>query len=314
MILENIPCHTDRINFVKNNTIRIKITNRCPFQCNFCHHEGNKESQDIIINDQLITGLNKFYKQMNMTQAHLTGGKPTAYPQLIPLIKQIKSIGFEVKMTTNGQFDQSLLKRLQKAGLSGLNFSIHTLNPIKLGLMQAPQKNFEWGIKALRLQLRNLMIARDLGLRVKINTVVQNDSDIIDIISFCKAESIDLRILDDLNPRSLSIQRIIEILSSMKAVVTGMDLSQKTSSYSYDVTSIDGFKCKIKGIRKNLLRSLCSECKIRANCKEWFYGIRLETVSDKLFVRLCLHRQDFPAIQSLDEFFGSTQYLELIGG
>lgn len=93
-----------------------------------------------------------------------------------------------------------------------------------------------------------------------------------------------------------------------------MYLSHNSSSYSYDITSTDGFKFKIKGIRKNILISLCADCKIRDNCKEWFYGIRLETIVDKIFVRLCLHRQHYPAIQSLDEFFVSKQYLELIGG
>lgn len=165
MILENIPCRTDKINFTKNNTIRIKITNRCHFQCNFCHHEGNKESKDIIINNDLVNSLKIFYTQMNMTQTHLTGGEPTAYSRIGDLIKTIKSIGYEVKMTSNGQFNHHLLKRLQKAGLSGLNFSIHTLNPVKLGLMQYPTKNYDWGIKALYLQLNNLMTAKDLGLR-----------------------------------------------------------------------------------------------------------------------------------------------------
>lgn len=313
MIIENIPCQPDRISITKNDTLRIKVTNRCPFQCNFCHHEGSIKSQDLIIDSNLIHGLKRFYVDMKLIQAHLTGGEPTTYPLCLSFIRKLKSIGFIVKMTSNGQLAPSLLKRLKKAGLDGINFSIHTLNPIKLGSIQRPIKNFEWGIKSLQRQLRNLKAAKELGLSIKINTVVQNDSDILDIISFCKSEGIELRILDDLNPCSLSIQRIIEILTSMKAIITGINLVDKASGYSYNIISKDGFKFGVKAIRKNVLRTLCGECRTRDTCKEWFYGIRLEQVGSKALVRLCLHRQDYPAIQTLEEFFESKQFIELSG-
>ena len=311
MITENIPFLSEKINILRNDTLRIKVTNRCPFQCNFCHHEGNAISQDLLIDNKLIRALKIFRSDLALTQAHLTGGEPTCFKSCLCFIRTLKLLGFRVKMTSNGQFPKSILKRLQRAGLDGINFSIHTLNPIKLGNIQKPMKNYEWGLKALGKQLGNLIASRQIGLNVKINTVVQNDSDILDIINFCKAEGIELRILDDLNPMSLSIHRIIEILTSMEATIIGLNITEKSSGYSYDVISKDGFRFKVKSIRKNMLRTLCGDCRIRDNCTEWYYGIRMEQMGDDAWVRLCLHRQDFPALQKLDEFFESKQFCEL---
>lgn len=220
-------------------------------------------------------------------------------------------MGFIVKMTSNGQFPSSMLKKLKSSGLESINFSIHTLSPIRLGALQRFTKDFEWGTKALLRQLKNLKAAQALGLKVKINTVIQHDSDIFDIMSFCKAQAVELRILDDLSPNSLSIQKIVETLSSIRAVFQGINITDGASGYSYDVISEDGFKFRVKGIRKNLLRSLCGDCHVRSTCTEWYYGLRLEQSNNTTMIRLCLHRQEHPAVQTLQEFFHSEQYREL---
>lgn len=314
MIIENIPCQPDRVSISRYNTLRIKVTEKCPFDCRFCHHEGSPRTDDLLINQELPRVLKKFYEEMKLTEVHLTGGEPTSYAKCLDLIGLLKSMGFKVKMTSNGQFDTLLLRKLRDQGLHGINFSIHTLNPLKLASMQKQQRSYKWGLKALERQLDNLVCCKELDIDAKINTVVQNDSDIMDIISFCKSEGIELRILDDLSPGSLSIQRIIEILTSMQATVEGINLIDKASSYSYNLLSEDGFEFKVKSIRKNVLRSLCMDCNERDSCTEWFYGIRIEQVGDEALARLCLHRDDYPAIQPLRIFFDSEQCRELSSG
>lgn len=313
MITNNIPCYCqpDRINISPYKSLRIKVTDRCSFTCNFCHHEGSPKSKDLLINKSFKTVLLKFIQELKITEIHLTGGEPTSYRELSDLIKLITVLGLEAKMTSNGQFEYSLLDELKESGLKSINISVHTLDPIKLGQLMTPQRDENWGTKALNRQLENLVYARKIGLKSKINTVVQSDSDISSIIAFCKKNQLDLRILDDLNPGSLSVPKIIETLKSMEAIVTGMNLTEKASGFSYNIESSDGFEFKVKAIKKNVLKSLCNDCKIRDSCKEWFYGIRLEQAKEALMVRLCLHRQDYPAKQSIHQFFSSDQFLEL---
>jgi len=157
-------------------------------------------------------------------------------------------------MTSNGQFESSLLNKLKDSGLKSLNISVHTLDPNKLSNIMSPKKAFNWAEKALKRQLSNLIYARNIGLRSKINTVVQDDSDVSNVISFCKTNNIELRILDELNPGSLSVSKIIQILKEMNAVITGMNLTEKASGFSYNIESVDGFQLKVKAIRKNILK------------------------------------------------------------
>ena len=313
MITHNIPffCQPDRIIINPYKSIRIKVTDRCPFTCNFCHHEGSKKTSDLKIGKPFEAIIKRFIQKLTISEVHLTGGEPTAYEELSNLVKLISDFGLEAKMTSNGQFENRLLDNLKESGLKSINISVHTLDHVRLGNIMSPKKDAHWGEKALNRQLSNLIYAREIGLRSKINTVVQSDSDMSNLISFCKGSNIELRILDDLNPGSLSIPKIIETLTAMNAVVTGMNLTDKSSGFSYNIESADGFKFKVKAIRKNVLKSLCNDCIMRDTCTEWFYGIRLEQIKDTLLVRLCLHRQDYPAKQNIYDFFRSKQFIEI---
>lgn len=312
MIFENIPYNPNKYSLHLNKTLRLKVTNKCPFSCYFCHNEGSKQSEDILINELFGEYIKKLQSELRIEQIHLTGGEPTSHPNIIEIISFLTNIGLSVKMTSNGQFPSNLLPKLYEAGLDSINFSVHTLNPIKLSNMQKPRRNYVWGLNALEYQLNNIVEAKNVGLHVKLNTVVQTDTSINDIISFCKDEELELRLLDDLNPESLSVQKIIEILKNDGATIFEINLIVGSSSYSYNVESHDGFNFKIKAIKKTILNSLCNSCLVRDVCKEWFYGIRIEQLNKIPIIRLCIDRQDFPAVQSMSDFFKSDQYKEII--
>ena len=92
-----------------------------------------------------------------------------------------------------------------------------------------------------------------------------------------------------------------------------VNLFNGSSSYSYDVIARDGFEFKIKAIRKYTLKTLCDDCFVRDVCKEWYYGIRIEQQRKKTMIRLCLERQDYPALQNLEQFKISEQFNEIKG-
>lgn len=196
-----------------------------------------------------------------------------------------------------------------------MNFSVHTLNARKLCNLQRREKNIAWGSQALSRQLGNVRKALESGLEVKINTVVQKDSDIFDILKikdYCKNVGVSFRILNDLGQGATSIQQIAGILKLMNASVEGINLIDKSSGCSLNMIAKDGFKFKVKYIRKNTMETLCGNCRKRDECTEWFYGIRIEQADDRALVRLCIQRQDYPVIQTFEEFFTSRQFLELI--
>lgn len=315
MILDQIQCNASDVIVDTISSVRIKVTDRCSFKCFFCHHEGSINTNDLELDYSLRHSLERLRVELRITEAHLTGGEPTIYPHIIKLVDLLSKLGYRVKMTTNGQFSESLLKKLKEAGLKGLNFSVHTLNSDYLAKMHCPPRNSVWGRKALEKQINNIRVSMELGLITKINTVVPGGTmieSVIPIIEFTKERNLDLRILDDLSYRSTSIETIMEMLSSLGAKIEDVRVSDGSSGYSVGVVLEDGFRMRIKSIRQMILKSMCSYCDVREHCKEWFYGIRIEQKEDRALARLCVHRQDYPAVHNLTEFFSSIQYDELI--
>ena len=309
-VLENIPIKPRNIKYDKNTSLRLKVCDCCPLSCKFCHHEGNDKAVDIVISDSFLDFLKEMKKSI-INEIHLTGGEPTSYKRIVELVDNLVQIGFKVKMTTNGYFDKAILSKLKNAGLNDINFSVHTLNPYKLGLLQKPEKDNKWGLSVLSKQLNNIELARKLGLKTKINTVFQSCSELLELIGFCKMQEIELRVLDDLTPNSLSIKNIIEFLTIHNSTITGINFFENSSSYSYDIKTAENYSFKIKNIRKFILRSICNNCQRRDLCQEWFYGIRLEQFNERNYVRLCIHRQDYPAFQTIEDFVNSEQYTEV---
>lgn len=312
MILERIPCLAPTVDIFKVKTIRIKVTDNCPFDCSFCHKEGNPLSENIDLDENFFYSMSKLRNDLKLNEVHLTGGEPTCYPHIVRIIDNLHNMGFIVKMTSNGQFDSKLLENLKKAGLCSINFSIHTLRPLNLVKIQKTSKSLKWSAEALARQVNNLEVSKKIGLSPKINTVVQKEpEDALEIIDFCKSETYELRLLDDLSPNSLSIQKIIQILKNKGSEVEGVDITEGVSGFSYRIKMNDDFRFKVKSIRKCILRSICNKCMLRDQCVEWFYGMRIEQFKNKKIVRLCIHRQDYPAIQELSHFPNSLQYQEI---
>lgn len=81
----------------------------CNFRCPFCHNGPlvlDASNQPEIPLSEVLSYLEK---RKNMLKGVcITGGEPTLYPDLEDLIKQIKQIGYSVKLDTNGTSPQTI--------------------------------------------------------------------------------------------------------------------------------------------------------------------------------------------------------------
>ncbi|MCQ2957639.1 MAG: anaerobic ribonucleoside-triphosphate reductase activating protein [Candidatus Gastranaerophilales bacterium] len=95
----------------------ILFTQGCNFRCGYCHNpELLKSSSEPLQTD--IT-LNSFYDFLKTRQGKLdgvviTGGEPCLQNDLIEVIKEIKRLGFLVKLDTNGTFPQKIEEILKE--------------------------------------------------------------------------------------------------------------------------------------------------------------------------------------------------------
>lgn len=74
----------------------------CNFRCPFCHNSGLLDSTapDAMTTTELLSFLQK--RRGLLDGVCLTGGEPTLHPGLEDLIREIKALGFSVKLDTNG--------------------------------------------------------------------------------------------------------------------------------------------------------------------------------------------------------------------
>ena len=74
----------------------------CNFRCPFCHNSDllGSAGQDGISVEELLNFLKK--RKGILDGVCITGGEPTLQPDLADLLREIKSLGFAIKLDTNG--------------------------------------------------------------------------------------------------------------------------------------------------------------------------------------------------------------------
>lgn len=89
----------------------------CNFRCPFCHNarlvENINEAESV--SEEYVLSFLK--KRMGILEGvAITGGEPLIWPEALDLMRDIKALGFKVKLDTNGSFPDRLQKALE-AGL-----------------------------------------------------------------------------------------------------------------------------------------------------------------------------------------------------
>lgn len=293
---------------VKQNSelvLRVKVTNGCNMSCFFCHHEGGHNATPMSI--EQIRTLAQFAYQNGFTKIHLTGGEPTIHPQLLEIVKIIKSYGLTCSLTTNGQFQPNLLDKLQDAGLDSCNFSFHTIRPEMWAQIQQ-HGNIQYSQKQIDGLINNIRKSQEIGIFTKVNIVVGEDSSLtLEVIELISSMNIEIRLLDILGNKK-SIENIHLILRELGAkeveTIYYFNSSDQKIVYSTNLGSIT-----VKSIGNRRLRSVCEGCQLP--CLEGFYNTRVEAENEKINIRLCLQRNDSPAVIELSKFAKSAQLAEI---
>lgn len=82
------------------DTIDFRVTPECNMRCPFCF--GPRQTQIVALSSQ-IDFLKKLRKN-GVKNIVITGGEPTLFPEIIPLLKALKSFDYHIVLLTNGVF------------------------------------------------------------------------------------------------------------------------------------------------------------------------------------------------------------------
>lgn len=174
--------------------LRIGTTHLCNCDCMFCHPPRGK-APGTISTEQMLRIVKTISDNYQLKTIHFTGGEPLLRSDIIELVNGCREITdgqIEMAMTTNGQLLYDKIEPLVNAGLSRINFSLHSINQNKYKQLT----NTNCDVEKIK---KTVSKAKSSGLKVKVNSIVirgLNDMDMGEIASFCFSEGVIPRFLE----------------------------------------------------------------------------------------------------------------------
>ena len=175
--------------------LRISLTDRCNMRCRYCMPQGNVKwfkDKDILTYDEIIR-LVAILTDLGIEKIRLTGGEPLLRPALEDLVASLRSIKAikSISMTTNGLLLADKVKQLKEAGLDSVNISLDSFEPTRFKAIT--------GIDGLEKVLESIEAARNIGLKLKINTVIirgWNEDEIVNFAKFARTNEYTVRFIE----------------------------------------------------------------------------------------------------------------------
>lgn len=181
-----------RIN-IPGGDLRISIVNDCNMRCYYCHNEGQGEFTAKRLKRDEIKQIIELGKKFGIHKVRLTGGEPLLHPDLVNILRMVK---FELQIDNVGINTNGIL--LKKNLINEL-ISCKT-DVIIVGIdyyESAISKASKIG-KTSREILKNVLLAKELGLNIQIATVYdgKNYSDIFQLANWCNSNNILFKVLE----------------------------------------------------------------------------------------------------------------------
>lgn len=307
------------------NPIRLKVTGKCNRKCFFCHKEGGMDIDEITFSSKLSETIERLSAELNMHSIAITGGEPLLHENFEQLIEKLMGCNGinKFSITTNGTIfkSKSFWERLKKYGLYKVNMSMPDI-------LNSSQKKVEERlidddkISIFEKQLETIKILNNLDVEVKINVAVINDvlytTSVLKNLLIEKDIKFDIVLLPNItnNQTFEYSQKIISDLCKMMDIsMIGMRRRKGTSDVMFVYENNMKQKIYIKTTKFEEepfhLKSICSTCNKKNSCQEGFYGLRLEQIQRKLYIRFCIHKSTSDVLLPIDSFWMSNIYKEL---
>lgn len=249
--------------------LRISVTDRCNFRCRYCMPEEifgpdySFLSNDKILSFDEIERITRIFVSLGVRKLRITGGEPLLRRGLPKLIERLNKIdGVEdIGLTTNGSLLKKFAPDLYKAGLSRVTVSLDSLEEERFFYLNGNRS------KVQRV-LEGIQAAAEVGMKIKINMVVQkgkNEQDILHMAQYFKENKHILRFIEYMDVGNYNGWDLKEVVSKQEIVDTihqVMPLERIEANYSGEVATryrYIGSDEEI-GIISSVTDSFCSSC------------------------------------------------------
>jgi len=180
----------------KISYIRVSVTDRCDFRCTYCMSEDMDflPKKDVLSLEELDRLCNTFI-DLGVKKLRITGGEPLVRKNIMQLFSNLgKKLGQgleELTLTTNGSQLDRYAKDLFDTGVRRINVSLDSLEKNKFKKITR--------IGDLDKVINGIMVAKKVGLKIKINTVALkgiNDNEILNLVNWCGENKFSLTFIE----------------------------------------------------------------------------------------------------------------------
>ena len=251
----------------KVDYLRISVTERCNFRCQYCMPEKPFSwvpKENLLSFEELFLFV-KVAIDEGVTKIRLTGGEPLLREDLDKFIQMTSEYkpDIDLALTTNAYLLPESAQRLKDAGLKRLNISLDSLRADVAAKVA--------GKDVLPRVLKGIDKALEVGLKVKINMVPLkgiNDDEILDILEYCKARNIKVRFIEYMENRhadqALKGMHGREILEKVKEKHTIRALGREGASPSFNYALEDGTEFGLIDPHKHDFCESCNRIRLTA--------------------------------------------------
>ncbi|EHY87304.1 GTP 3',8-cyclase MoaA [Saccharomonospora azurea] len=177
--------------------LRVSVTDRCNFRCRYCMPRELFGAEHVFLDrEELlsleeITRLLTLFRELGVRKIRLTGGEPLLRRGLPSLVAMLPDFD-DLAMTTNGVLLPRLAGPLADAGLRRVTVSLDALDDeVFRRIADTPL--------SVSSVLDGIRAAREAGLGVKVNTVLQrgiNDHQLEDLAGWAREAGVRLRFIE----------------------------------------------------------------------------------------------------------------------
>jgi len=192
--------------------LRVSVTDRCDFRCVYCM----AEAMTFLPRAELLTleeidRLAGAFIAKGVRKLRLTGGEPLVRRNITSLIRALsRHLGSgldELTLTTNGSQLAIHANELAACGVSRINVSVDSLDPVKFRSITRRGN--------LDQVLTGIEAAERAGLKVKINMVALrdvNEDEIEDVLRWAHGRGYDLTLIETMPMGEIGADRTAQYL------------------------------------------------------------------------------------------------------
>ncbi len=255
--------------------IRLSITDRCDFRCQYCMaEEMTFLPRDAVLSLEECARLVKVFVKLGVTKVRITGGEPLVRKNALWLFEEIGQLNGlnELVLTTNGSQLSKYAKQLFRAGVKRINISVDSLKPERFKQITRTGD--------LNKVLAGIDSAIDTGFEgIKLNTVLMrniNDNETSDLVQFAIDKNIDISFIEEMPLGEINHNRESTYVSNadtLKLLQSEYPLlpSTLTTGGPAKYWRVSGTKTKIGFISPHS-HNFCESCnRVRITCQGELY-------------------------------------------